>query len=82
MRAAYPTLDANDTCYDHRHDFDPAPLSWTVTEPELTREAGLELTLDVNGVEYVVQENDSGGHVVAHPVSRVTWDRWMDEAES
>ena len=68
MRAAYPTLDAVDTCSEHRHDaptfalaralaevfqqpdpdderigwflddaaaviddFDPAPLSWTVT---------------------------------------------------
>ena len=116
--AAYPDLDAEDTCTEHRHDeptfalaramaaafqqpdptdeqvgwfmddaaavvndFDPPPLSWTVTGPEVTREAGLDMTLDVNGVEYVIQENDSGGHVVCHPVSRTEWDSWMDEAE-
>lgn len=118
MRAAYPTLDAEDTCSEHRHDaatfalaramavtfqqsdptdeqvgwfmddagavvtdFDPAPINWTVTELEVTREAGLDYTLSVNGAEYVMQENDSGGHVVTHPVSREQWDQWMQEAE-
>lgn len=117
MDAAYPSLDAEDTCTEHRHDaptfalaramavafqetsepsdeqigwclddagavvgdFDPAPLSWTVTETRLTSEAGLDFTFDINGVEYVVQENDSGGHVEVHPVSREQWNAWLDE---
>lgn len=118
MKAAYPTLDAGDTCSEHRHDaptfalaramavgfqqpeptdeqvgwflddaaaviddFDPAPLIWTVTEMEVTREAGLDWTLTINGIDYVMQENDSGGHVVTHPVSRSQWQSWMDEAD-
>jgi hypothetical protein len=118
MHAAYPSLTAEDSCSEHRHDaptfalaramavafqqpdptdeqigwclddaaevvddFDPAPLSWTVTPPELTREAGLDWTLTINGAEYVIQQNDSGGHVVVHPVSREQWDIWMTEAE-
>lgn len=118
MTAAYPNLDADDTCSEHRHDeptfalaramaaafqqpnptdeqigwcmddagavvgdFDPAPDEWTVTEPKLTNEPGLDVTLTINGVEYVIQENDSGGHVVCYPVSRATWDVWTAEAE-
>lgn len=118
MAAAYPSLDADDTCSEHRHDaptfalaramavafqqpeptdeqigwclndaaavvddFDPAPLSWTVTPPELTREVGLDFTLTINGAEYVIQENNSGGHVESHPVSREQYDEWIQEAE-
>lgn len=118
MQAAYPDLDADDTCVEHRHDaptfalaramavvmqqpdpsdeqvawflddagavvddFKPAPLSWIVTEPDVTREVGLELTFTINGAEYVTQENDSGGHVVCHPLSRQQWDSWVAEAE-
>ena len=116
MEAAYPTLDADDSCTEHRHDaptfalaramaevwqqqeptdeqvgwclddaaavvedFDAAPLSWVVTETRLTREAGLDFTFDVNGVEYVIQDNTSGGHLEVHPVSRSQWDEWQDE---
>lgn len=119
MEAAYPTLGAEDTCTEHRHDaptfalaramatavqqseptdeqvgwcmddagavvddFDPPPLSWTVTPVEYTREIGLDWTLTINGAEYVIQENDSGGHVESHPLSRAEWTRWMEEAES
>ena len=119
MEAAYPDLDAEDTCEEHRHDeptfalarafavafqeteeptleqvawflndagavigdFDPAPLNWTVTQTELTRESGLEFTFTINGIEYVLQTNDSGGHVESHPLSRTTWDEWVAEAE-
>jgi hypothetical protein len=119
MRAAYPILDADDTCYDHRHDeqtfalaramaevmqqpepsdeqiawflndagavvddFIPVPSSWSVSKPKETREPGLDLTFRINGIEYVIQENDSGGHVESHPVSRATWDEWMAEANT
>lgn len=119
MEAAYPDIDAEDTCTEHRHDaptfalarafaiafqeteeptaeqvawflddagavvgdFDPAPLVWTVTQTELTREVGLEATFTINGIDYVIQENNSGGHVVCHPLSRTTWDEWVAEAE-
>lgn len=116
MAAAYPTLDVEDTCTEHRHDaptfalaeamakafqdpnpsdeqigwllndaaavvddFDPAPLSWAVTKPRMTREVGLDFTLTINGIEYVIQENDSGGHVESHPVSREEWESWLDD---
>lgn len=113
LAAAYPTLDADDTCTEHRHDdqtfalaramavafqqpdptdeqvgwcmddaaavvddFDPVPTEWVVTEPQLTEEAGLEFTLSVNGVEYVVQPSE---WEPSHPVSRAQWERWQDE---
>lgn len=116
LAAAYPILDADDTCAEHRHDaptfalaramatafqqpdptdeqigwcmddaaaviddFDPPPLSWTVTEPEVTRESGLDFTLSINGVGYVVQQSE---WEPSHPVSRSTWQSWMDEAEA
>lgn len=119
MAAAYPSLDADDTCTEHRHDeptfalaramaavfqqpdptdeqigwllndaaavvddFAPAPASWTVSELEISREPGLDFTLTINGIDYVIQENDSGGHVVSHPVARVEWESWIDEAEA
>lgn len=118
MAAAYPTLGAEDTCSEHRHnaptfalaramasawqqpeptdeqigwclddagavidDFDPAPFSWNVTETRVVREPGLDMAFEINGVEYVIQENNSGGHLVCHPVSRATWDEWCAEAE-
>lgn len=118
MRAAYPGMDAEDTCDEHRHDeptfalaramakafqsptptdeqvgwfiddagavvddFDPVPLDWTVTEPELTRETGLDFTFAINGIDYVIQENTSGGHVECHPTSRTTWESWINDAE-
>lgn len=118
LAAAYPTLDADDTCAEHRHDwatfglaqamattfqqhdptdeqvgwfmddaaavvddFDPEPIKWTVTEMDLTREAGLDWTFTINGIEYVMQENDSGGHVTTHPVSRAQWDEWTADDE-
>lgn len=114
MAAAYPTLDADESCSEHRHDattfalaramasvfqqldptdeqigwclddaaavvddFDSAPLSWTVTEPEVTREAGLDFTLTVNGVDYVVQQSEGEP---SHPVSRTEWESWTAEA--
>lgn len=112
MTAAYPTLDAVDTCSDHRHDeptfalaramatafqqpeptdeqigwcmedaaavvddFDPTEL-WTVTEPQLTDEPGLEFTLTINDREYVVQPSE---WEPSHPVSRTQWHEWQDE---
>lgn len=118
MRAAYPTMDADETCWEgaHRHDeptfglaralaassfpnptdeqvawflddagaviddFDPPPATWTVTPVEVTREAGLDFTFTINGAEYVLQFNDSGGHVQTHPVSRKQWNQWKREA--
>lgn len=116
LAAAYPTLDAEDTCWQHRHDeptfalaramaaafqqpdptdeqvgwcmddaaavvddFDPTPPDWEVTEPQATRESGLDFTLSVNGVEYVVQP---GEWEPSHPVRRTTWQGWMNEAEA
>ena len=116
MAAAYPTLDADDTCSDHRHDeptfalarafaaacqspeptdeqvgwmledaaavvddFDPKPDEWTVTEPQITDEAGLDFTLTVNDVPYVVQQSE---WEPSHPLSRAEWDRWMEEANA
>lgn len=113
MQAAYPTLDAEDTCAEHRHDeptfalaramavayqqpdptdeqigwcmedaaavvddFDPAPSEWTVTEPEITTEAGLDFTLTINGREYVVQPSE---WEPSRPVSRAQWRAWQDE---
>lgn len=118
MQAAYPELDAEDTCgyAEHRHDaqtfalaralavagqgtaeptdeqiawfledaaavvddFEPIPASWSVTEPEVSREAGLDFTMTINDVAYVVQ---GGGHKeVSHPLRRETWEGWMREA--
>jgi hypothetical protein len=113
MRAAYPSLDAEDTCSEHRHDdptftlaramavafqqpdptdeqigwcmddaaavvddFDPTPDSWTVTEPEVTDEAGLDFTLSINGRPYVVQPSE---WEPSRPVSRAQWEAWQDE---
>ncbi len=114
MAAAYPTLDASETCDEHHHDphtfalaeafagvfqqsnpsdeqvawflndatavvddFDPKPESWQVTGLEPVDEPGLEFVLTINGVEYVIQENDSGGHVETHPVARLTYRSWL-----
>lgn len=115
LAAAYPMLDADDTCSEHRHDeatfslaramaavfqqpdptdeqvgwfmddaaavvnddFDPAPAEWVVTEPQITTESGLDFTLTINGAEYVIQENDSGGHVASHPVARDEYRSWL-----
>jgi hypothetical protein len=113
MQAAYPTLDADDTCSEHRHDeqtfalaramatafqqpdptdeqvgwcmddaaavvddFDPTPDAWVVTQPEVTDEVGLDFTLSVNGVPYVVQPSE---WEPSHPVSRAQWEAWEDE---
>lgn len=58
-------------------DFDPKPESWQVTGLEPVDEPGIEFTLTINGVEYVIQENDSGGHVETHPVARLTYRSWL-----
>lgn len=116
MQAAYPDLDADETCSEHRHDeptfslaramavafqqpdpsdeqvgwcmddaaavvddFDPAPESWSVTEPEITNEAGLDFTLTINGVPYVVQPSE---WEPSHPLRRATWDEWQQEANA
>jgi hypothetical protein len=118
MEAAYPTLDAEDTCgyAAHRHDtqtfalaralavaaqdpnpsdeqiawfledaaavvddFDPTPATWNATEPRLADEPGLEFTMTINDVPYVVQ---TGGHKEpAHPLRRSTWEEWNREAD-
>lgn len=113
MVAAYPTLDAEDTCAQHRHDeptfalaramavafqqpeptdeqigwclddaaavvddFEPGTLDWTVTEPQESDVVGIELTLMVNGRDYVVQPSE---WEPSHPVSLTQWHEWEDE---
>lgn len=62
-------------------DIESPPLDWTVSAPVLVNEPGLDMTLTINGVEYVIQQNDSGGHVESHPITRAEWDEWTAEAE-
>lgn len=57
-------------------DFDPAPAEWTVTEPQITDDAGLDFTLTVNGAPYVIQQSE---WEPSHPVSLATWHGWQDE---
>lgn len=57
-------------------DFDPVPTEWTVTEPQVTNEAGLDFTLTVNGVPYVIQQSE---WEPSHPVSLATWREWGNE---
>jgi hypothetical protein len=115
LRAAYPSLDADDTCSEHRHDeptfalaramaaafqqpdptdeqigwcmddaaavvgdFDPPLTDWIVTEPQVTDEPGLDFTLNVNGIEYVVQQSE---WEPSHPLRRTTWEVWTAEDE-
>lgn len=115
MAAAYPTLDAEETCSEHRHDeatfalaramaaafqqprptdeqvgwclddaaavvddFDPAPWAWSVTEPQLTDEPGLDFTLWINGHAYVVEPSE---WEPPRPVRRSTWESRVAEAE-
>jgi hypothetical protein len=60
-------------------DFDPTPASWSATEPQLADEPGLEFTMTINDVPYVVQV---GGHKEpAHPLRRSTWEEWTREAD-
>lgn len=118
MEAAYPDLDAEDTCgyAEHRHDaqtfalaralaiacqqpnptdeqiawfledaaavvddFKPVPTSWWATEPQISVEPGLDSTLTINDVAYVVQT--PGHKETSHPLRRTEWEEWTREAE-
>lgn len=59
-------------------DFDPKPETWTVTKPEITNEVGLDFTLTINGIDYVIQQSE---WEPSHPLRRTTWDEWQAEAE-
>lgn len=115
MAAAYPDMEADETCTEHRHDvptfalaramaeafqqpnptdeqvgwcmddaaavvddFNPPPRTWTVTEPQITPESGLDFTLSINGVPYVIQPSEWDP---SHPLKRATWEEWTAEAE-
>ena len=70
-------LDDADAVVD---DFDPVPESWVTTAFEYTGEAGLDLTLTINGRPYVVQDNMGSGEACT-PVARSTWESWTREDE-
>lgn len=58
-------------------DFDPAPLTWTVTKPQISRETGIDFTFEVNGIDYIVQP--SGDGEIQHPISREEFDSWFED---
>jgi hypothetical protein len=57
-------------------DFDPVPATWTVTEPQMSDEFGLDYTLTINGIEYVIPESE---WETSHPVSLTEWREWHGE---
>jgi hypothetical protein len=120
MAAAYPGMEARDTCdpIDHRHDeptfglaralaarvhecepddeqvawflndagavvddFDPPPAMWDVSALADSKEFGVDFTLTINGVPYVIPV--SAHKEESHPVSLDEWRSWghVDEDE-